>query len=481
MNYRNIVMIGDVLQRLKELPDGIVQCVVTSPPYWGLRDYGTAKWEGGSGQCDHKGKPMATRANINKNCGTGTDRKNAEAREPMGQICTKCGARRIDAQIGLEPTPEEYVTKMVEVFSEVKRVLRDDGVLWLNLGDSYNSATGPNNGNGLDGKTRGGSKEIGRIDRTVTTLKPKDLVGVPWRVAFALQADGWWLRSECIWYKRNPMPESVTDRPTKAHEQIFLLTKSARYFYDADAVRQKLSESTLKEIREGYAGNATKEYDGTGAQNPSDTKKRIIENMRRKQYENDHSGSGNGIVGHKGLYKANGEPNFNVSGANLRTVWDIPAQPYSGAHFATFPREIAERCIKAGSSEAGACECGEPLERETIKSLSFQSGSGKSGNPIKGKNGEKLQGGGMTGDIRKGPTIETQTTGFRKTCKHEAGPVVPCIVLDPFAGSGTTLEVAHKLGRDYIGIELNPKYVKENIEPRMHQAEGMFARLTVIE
>ncbi|MGA1448906.1 MAG: DNA methyltransferase, partial [Ilumatobacteraceae bacterium] len=213
------ILVGDVRTRLADIPDNSIQACVTSPPYWGLRDYGTATWEGGDSSCDHLGKPMATKANINKNCGTGNDVKNAEAREFYKETCGKCGARRIDSQIGLEKTPDEYVAEMVAVFREVRRVLKDDGVLWLNLGDSYSamrdSKAVPDT---LRGDSTGTAVSTAAnrnpANLRAAGLKHKDLVGIPWRVAFALQADGWWLRQDIIWHKPNPMPESVTDRCT---------------------------------------------------------------------------------------------------------------------------------------------------------------------------------------------------------------------------------------------------------------------------
>jgi DNA modification methylase len=225
--------VGDVREVLAGLPDESVHCVVTSPPYWGLRDYGTGSWAGGDEECDHKGAPLAS----DKSGLAGYTSENVKVRTnsvPFKAICGKCGAQRVDQQLGLEPTPELYVANMVAVFREVRRVLRRDGTCWLNIGDSYNA--------GRDGGWAGGKKALnegrdldaiyqGRSGANAPGLKPKDLVGIPWRLAFALQAEGWYLRSEIIWAKPNPMPESVTDRPTKSHEQVFLLTRSPRYFY----------------------------------------------------------------------------------------------------------------------------------------------------------------------------------------------------------------------------------------------------------
>ena len=214
---RNTILCGDVLDMLATVPDGIVQCCVTSPPYWGLRSYLDN---------DDPDKPL---------------------------------------EMGLEPTPEQYVEKMVAVFREVKRVLRDDGTLWLNLGDSYAG----HHGNKRVPDDKAPSNKPGYVENMRATtagisgLKPKDLVGIPWRVAFALQADGWWLRSDIIWHKPNPMPESVRDRPTKSHEYIFLLSKSKRYFYDADAVREANSSPEQLAHNLRYA-KCYEAYDGRG-------------------------------------------------------------------------------------------------------------------------------------------------------------------------------------------------------------------------
>jgi DNA modification methylase len=264
------ILVGDVRQRLQELPDGSVQCVVTSPPYWGLRDYG------------HEG------------------------------------------QIGLEQTPDEYVAEMVAVFREVRRVLTDDGTLWLNLGDSYARSAGPEESKLATTHTIGvGYKRVAegggaphKKNRPPEGLKPKDLVGIPWRVAFALQADGWWLRQDIIWAKPNPMPESVTDRCTKAHEYVFLLTKSAQYFYDAAAIKEESADPI---------GSA-------------------------KRYESDFGGSKNTHLRDTDQVHTRPIGSRDFDGTrNKRSVWTITTKPYSGAHFAVMPMALVEPCILAGS------------------------------------------------------------------------------------------------------------------------------------
>lgn len=258
MNYT--ILPGDCLESMRTLPEKSVHCCITSPPYYGLRDYGH------------------------------------------------------DGQIGLEETPEQYVAKIVDVFREVRRVLRDDGTVWLNLGDSY-SATG-SQGNGKSMLEGGKSTQIEAGKRPNKTgfagLKPKDLIGIPWRVAFALQADGWYLRQDIIWHKPNPMPESVTDRCTKAHEYIFLLTKSARYWYDNEAIKE-----------------AAKQDWGT-------------RDRTNGKYHND----GTGLSPHSGLEKS-------YESVNRRSVWTVATQPYKEAHFATFPPNLIRPCVLAGCPAGG--------------------------------------------------------------------------------------------------------------------------------
>ena len=260
---------GDVLEILPQLPEASVQTVVTSPPYWGLRDYGS------------------------------------------------------DGQIGLEPTPEKYCANMVAVFREVWRVLKPTGTVWMNLGDSYvANPISANGANEIRSDVETGGLQKGH-SRGVTyrggTLKPKDLVGIPWRVAFALQADGWYLRSDIIWSKPNPMPESVTDRPTKAHEYVFLLTKSPKYYYDADAIREPVSPSTMYRLQEPNIA-------------------------MQKGSARAHAGAKS-----NGNMKAVGD----MEGRNKRTVWEITTQPYPEAHFATYPEKLVQPCILAGTSEKG--------------------------------------------------------------------------------------------------------------------------------
>jgi DNA modification methylase len=328
------ILIGDCRDTLRTLPDRCVQTVVTSPPYFGLRDYGTGEWDGGDPACDHGAERRARRqAGRQTDLDGGTP---GSLRDPMPSDC-RCGARRVDRQIGLEPTPDEFVAALVGVFREVRRVLRDDGTVWLNLGDSYNAYNG--NRGPAAGINAVADQQRNAPDRGLTWAgaKPKDLLGIPWMVAFALRADGWYLRSDIIWAKPNPMPESVTDRPTKAHEYLFLLSKGPRYWYDADA------------IREAHTGHSTYQR---------------VDGMEGRSVNAEVTQTG-------GRATAFVHP-LNEAGRNKRSVWTVATQPYPGAHFATFPPKLIEPCILAGSSPKACGVCGAPwtriVEREIDRS-----------------------------------------------------------------------------------------------------------------
>lgn len=610
------IMQGDALTRLRELEAESVQCCISSPPYWGLRDYGTAQWEGGSEDCDHilgMDRPRSERPRGSFH--GGDDRFHTT---PFKGECGKCGAIRRDGQFGLERTPEEYVAKMVEVFREVRRVLRKDGTLWLNMGDSYavqggkkrdgeessrNAARAQKNGYDVGGWS-GKTEHIQRCtDTAVSGLKPKDLCGIPWRLAFALQQpyytgkisrledrvwlaamidaegcifiykrkagqhngqgyyrqnpsfgpglevancseaivrrcmeitglgsicsqgpdanirrkqkiyrwnlrttecrdvirevypylvakqqqarilcgcpssgepaeaahaaliglhngnetdldflapasmfeQGWWLRSECVWSKANPMPESVTDRPTKAHEQVFLLTKSASYFYDAEAVKERSVDP------EGSASRYEYEFSGRpGLIMPDGKKQRIAP---------------------EGYREFNGY-------RNLRSVWNIATQPFNGAHFAVFPEKLVDLCLKAGTSEKGACvQCGAPWERVVERGLTAHDGEtgsvyemGTTANRLaRLRQAARERGQEYANDSR--------TLGWKPTCSCACEETWPCVVLDPFVGSGTVGVVALRYGRNFIGIELNPDYCEitrrriESDAPLMNRVE----------
>jgi len=397
---------GNSVDVLKTLPSNSVQCCITSPPYYGLRSYLPV---------DHPDKPL---------------------------------------ELGLDETPDAYITRLVEVFREVRRVLRDDGTLFLNLGDSYaGGKTGRDDADkeirlrGNDGDTmrEGDIYRYSCSRKPPAGYKPKDLLGIPWMAAFALRTDGWYLRSDIIWQKVNPMPESVTDRPTKAHEYVFLLTKRDRYFYDEEAVRE-----------------------------PNQINPNIGWGRQRLNGENLHKYEART---HRAPERGGDSDAFNtynsglLIGRNRRSVWSLSTKPYKDAHFATFPPELPRICMLAGTSEHGCCAaCGAPYVRILHKGALIPSGERQDVIPTYG-NGE-------TSCQRPGHAVsffkrEKTTLGWQPSCACDA-PRTPCVVLDPFNGAGTTGLVAAQLGREYIGIDLNAEYLAMS-ERRIAAAMPLFA------
>jgi site-specific DNA-adenine methylase/DNA modification methylase len=366
---------GNALDVLKTFPDEKFQCVVTSSPYWGLRHYGTQPqiWQDEKPLCKRHvwtdAKPVASALGSVGNKNQICNRANSLPVKG-GLLCLRCNAWK--GELGLEPTPDLFIKHLVQIFHEIKRVIRNDGILWLNLGDTYaGSAQGWGQKEGsLSPIQRGNKGSLHTLNHApvnfqIPGLKSKDLCGIPWRTALALQADGWYLRSDVIWFKPNVMPESVKDRPTKAHEYIFLLTKSKKYLYDSDAIREPNKTANPKRIRYRWIGNRA-----AGPIKPPDA------GMKPRNL-------------------------YNPLGRNKRSVWMISTRGFKGAHFATFPIDIPDICIRAGS--------------------------------------------------REGDTV-----------------------LDPFVGSGTTLEAAYLLRRNATGIELKKSYITNIIQPRLR-------RLTIME
>lgn len=308
---QNLVLLqGNTLDVLKELPAGSVHTCVTSPPYWALRDYETATWEGGDPECTHKAdtQPRADRPMGKLHGGTASVNAQDSGTRAYRDACAKCGAIRHDDQLGLERTPEQYVENMVAVFREVRRVLRDDGTLWLNIGDSYSSGQREST---VPQTIRPGVEGTAVRPPPIPGIKQKDMFGIPWMLAFGLRADGWHLRSDIIWAKPNGMPESVTDRPTKSHEHIFLLSKKPDYYYDADAIREPHSGDSLARFNRNSTADGSQPY--AMAQKPSG----------------------------------------NEKGANKRDVWVVTTRGTTESHFAAFPPDLIKPCILAGAPMGG--------------------------------------------------------------------------------------------------------------------------------
>lgn len=412
--------VADVREALACLPDASVHCVVTSIPYYALRDYGIppSVW-GGDATCPHTwgdylpGDPRGGSGTPNGRNGHGEDYGRSAGR---GAFCQQCSAWL--GCLGLEPTPHEFVAHILEVFRAVRRVLRKDGTCWLNIGDSY--ATHASKRSGQFGSDAGdGRNDVFTRKRTPAHafgLKEKDLMMMPARVALALQDDGWWVRSEIVWAKPAPMPEPTKDRPTKSHEMIYLLSRSQNYFFDAIAAREPAAYG-------------------------------------RRDWKDDHFKGGDLTVHHKGT-TTGGDPG---AGRNMRDVWTISAEPSRDEHYAAYPSEIPRRAILAGTSERGVCSsCGAPWIRQVEPTEEYRELLGASWHD----HADDL-GAGMSQPKRVPvPQCETYATvGWLPSCACGTD-VVPATVLDPFSGSGTTQAVARELGRRSIFIDAKEEYAE---------------------
>ena len=576
MSYE--IKIGDVFSKLQEIDDDSVDCVVTSPPYYGLRDYGTGTWVGGNPDCEHQGEKLGNNRNFIDFEGRGSNNASLETGD-----CIKCGATKKDSQIGLEESPQQYIERLVEVFRDVRRVLKPTGTVWLNIADTYCST----------GKSHG--------------LKPKSLILIPFRLAIALQEDGWIVRQDIIWTKNNPMPESVKDRCTKAHEYIFLLTKSKRYYYNNNAILEPCVSTNTKKTKSkkktkyGSIENESKHRQGMHQQRgenlietrpllPHQTdfvafmkqtpKKVLYENTDIKHttidhyYRNDEWFSYPTYDDWKTIYPFLQGEKENMNNLltyveiktdvvkeskknmkNKRSVWNVNTKPYKKAHFAVYPPELIEPCILT-TPKLVCASCGigyvekqqvdKILTSEEVEEIkrSIVETSTKQKKPyaviekefrnqvIEFRNlpqhdllrtylSKWRKKAGLTIDeienhfgtqaphhwFEKGgsyPTVEdflilkellgldnafdkqlTQvfyksglknensysTVAIVKDCVCETNETTKAIILDPFAGSGTTGGVAEKHGRDSILIELNPEYASF-IPERIEQIAG---------
>jgi len=336
------------MDKIKEVEDNSIDCVVTSPPYWGLRDYGTAQWEGGDPNCDHQTK-RSRGDDIKQGDKQGT---NLGSRPNIQTLC-KCGAKRIDAQFGLENTYQEHIQNIVELFRAMKPKLKDSATVWLNYGDSYAATVNgtkvkdmkKNLQKNRTSKIKGVYDDRGFVDKPFSTiqgvLKPKDLVMIPNRIAIALQDDGWWIRSEIIWHKPNPMPESTKDRPTSAHEKIWLITKNKKYYYDADAIKEPCT--TFEKRDHSVVRNRVLNYKSKRNLNPQAyLEKNIKGNFSKRGVTRTTEGLN---------LKTQNEKTKEYR--NKRNVWTVTTKPCKEAHFATFPKDLIEPCIKAGCPEGG--------------------------------------------------------------------------------------------------------------------------------
>ena len=479
-----------MLDVLRSMEAESIHCIVASPPYWGLRIYG--HWQMQTLWSDNGMShfPESRRYKGDRHLFWLKWR----AAERGGVFCRyRCCWI---GSLGLEPSIGMYIAHVVQVFRQVWRVLRKDGTMWLNLGDAY-----ANDGK-WGGETGGKQAYLPDADRMRngrqklrTGLKPKDLIGMPWRTAFALQDDGWWLRSDIVWSKPNPMPESVRDRPTRAHEYMFLMTKSERYFYDADAIKEpaspnthlRISQATLQSQQGGWKQEAyqagfpgRKQRDrkaveiirtiaakaGVAQRTPSGWNVNHDESDLKGRYQQLDREPG---VNPKAAQNSEGSrqnPSFSAAIAgpalrvNKRTVWSIATQPYKGAHFATYPEKLVEPCILAGTSAQGVCsKCRAPWERVTERPESPHYGLTER-KFVDESAASRLALARQAARERGAEYAQTVSiTGWQHTCTHELEPI-PATVLDPFSGSGTTGVVALRHGRSFIGIELNPDYIE---------------------
>ena len=416
------ILHGNVFDKIKELNENSIDCVVTSPPYWGLRDYGTGTWIGGDKNCPHK-----RLTKISKDTKTGHagmfKKGNVVGDAIYKKYCPECGAKRKDEQLGLEETYQEHIKNIVNLFEEIKPKLKESATIWLNYGDSYSNGKRTSTTN----QTLRGNKNYG-VTRTPVQegIKEKDLVMIPNRIAIALQDAGWYIRSEIIWHKPNPMPESVKDRCTKAHEYIFLLSKNVKYYFDNEAIKEDAKypqgPNSSHAIRKGVGDPKMKTRGG--------------------------------------LHKIGA-----LAKKNKRSVWTVTTKPFKGAHFATFPKDLIEPCVLAGCPEKMCCECGTPYKRQMQKTGEFQRRWSKT---IATAEGSPHEGQSSMQNIY-------EDLGLQKQCDCKTNETKAGTVLDPFGGSGTTGIVAAQHNRNAVLLELNQEYI-DLAKERINKELGIFGQ-----
>lgn len=479
--------LGHCYRVMKKLPAGSVHLMMTSPPYWQLRDYQTATWVGGDANCDHiEQAQQRTRQNLAE--WSAQHAKGGGKSVPTNiqykQLCGKCGAQRVDEQIGMEEVPDCcrhqiprglqerhpelqpcgqcFVCHIVKVFRAVRHVLRDDGAAVLNLGDSYASGEiGRHDDKQAAGVCAGVAQKSGRdrvkiegerqSNQISTGLRPKSLVGIPWRCAFALQADGWVLRSDVPWLRRTPMPESVTDRPAKSLEYVFVLTKNPRYYWDVAAVRQgSVTKMTHEEYEAALLAsrNATDWYPRVTA----DADPKAGKRKHGKQVSAVHPDGRNfrqGDLWFASLAKPHGLVGIDDELVGL----DVSTEPLRIKHFAAYPTKLVEPFVKACTSAKGCCpHCGANWVRQVEEVQLTRARPNK----FTKRRGKKGTGNVVPNDMAG---VEVRTIGWVPGCNCPDNNPIPCTVIDPFGGTGTSAVAAQRLGRNFIAIDLSEKYL----------------------
>lgn len=472
------ILQGDALTVLRTLPDNSVDCCVTSPPYFGLRDYGTAQWRGGSPECDHSRVGVSPDPKNPRS--TAANGRGAKSSRLGGTHCPRgCGAERIDQQIGHEASPAEWVRVMVDVFREVRRVLAPWGTCWINVGDKYMSDGGfghQGNANSCRAHRRHTQRNLATAAPAEVWLKPKDLCLLPARLAVALQDDGWWVRHRCIWWKASPMPESTKDRPTTDYEDVLMLTKSADYYFDSFAVMQ----ATTGNAHSRGGGNKPRVGRRTGVKNNATYGPLLREAVAKRNLRAVWPLTGAPFADEKclacGAYYDARETRQLTRTPDWKLICRCGASDKWLTHFATFPPSLPDLCIRASTSERGNCAaCGKPIER-IVELPKIGELRPTDGAPAGVKNEATARLGRGAGWRENAPLLGPRHLGWRECCPEADGETRPAVVLDPFAGACTTLMVAERLGRAGLGIELNADYIAM-AEERMRRDREKHAQM----